>query len=67
MNGGDPGWPQGPRATSFGHPGAGGSVGFADPEMGMSFGYVPNMMATAELVGIGRASTLADAARACLA
>jgi CubicO group peptidase (beta-lactamase class C family) len=67
MNGGDPMWPQGPRKTSFGHPGAGGSVGFADPEIGMSFGYVPNMMAIAELTGIGRASALADAARACIA
>jgi len=67
MNGGDPGWPQGPRTTSFGHPGAGGSVGFADPEVGMSFGYVPNMMSMAELTGIGRASALADAARTCIA
>lgn len=27
---------------SFGHPGRGGSLGFADPESGISFGYVTN-------------------------
>ncbi|MEU1127396.1 serine hydrolase domain-containing protein [Streptomyces sp. NPDC005899] len=27
---------------SFGHPGRGGSLGFADPESGVSFGYVTN-------------------------
>jgi CubicO group peptidase (beta-lactamase class C family) len=32
----------GPR--SFGHTGAGGSVGFADPENGIGFGYVMNKM-----------------------
>jgi CubicO group peptidase (beta-lactamase class C family) len=29
---------------SFGHPGAGGSLGFADPEAGIAFGYVMNQM-----------------------
>jgi len=28
----------------FGHPGAGGSLGFADPEAGVGFGYVMNQM-----------------------
>ena len=28
---------------SFGHPGSGGSVGFADPDAGVGFGYVTNL------------------------
>lgn len=28
--------------TSFGHPGRGGSLGFAIPDAGIAFGYVPN-------------------------
>tara|TARA_Y100000588_G_scaffold371107_1_gene442046 strand:+ start:83 stop:469 length:387 start_codon:yes stop_codon:yes gene_type:complete len=27
----------GPRTTTFGHPGAGGAIGFADPEHGFAF------------------------------
>ena len=34
----------GPSLTAFGHPGAGGSLGFADPENGIAFGYVMNQM-----------------------
>jgi CubicO group peptidase (beta-lactamase class C family) len=34
----------GPCATSFGHPGAGGSHAFADPENGIAFAYVMNQM-----------------------
>ncbi|MFE0644274.1 serine hydrolase domain-containing protein [Streptomyces sp. NPDC058877] len=30
--------------TSFGHPGRGGSLGFADPDAGIAFGYVTNGM-----------------------
>ena len=62
---GGPGWPQGPRITSFGHPGLGGSTGFADPEINMSFGMTTNTL-TPGLTGAGRASVLADAARACI-
>ncbi|WP_190329355.1 serine hydrolase domain-containing protein [Streptomyces venezuelae] len=31
-------------AGSFGHPGRGGALGFADPESGVAFGYVTNGM-----------------------
>jgi CubicO group peptidase (beta-lactamase class C family) len=34
--------PFGPNAHSFGHFGAGGAVGFADPDAGVAFGYVMN-------------------------
>ncbi|MEU4842181.1 serine hydrolase domain-containing protein [Nocardia testacea] len=31
------------RAGAFGHPGAGGSLGFTDPERRIAFGFVPNL------------------------
>ena len=65
MNGAE-GWPQGPRETAFGHPGLGGSTGFADPGIGMGFGFVCNALHSG-LTGAGRASALADAARAMVA
>ena len=34
----------GPSALAFGHPGAGGSHAFADPENGIAFAYVMNQM-----------------------
>lgn len=36
-----PNWPFG-HAAAFGAPGAGGSLGFADPEIGMAYAYVTN-------------------------
>jgi CubicO group peptidase (beta-lactamase class C family) len=34
----------GPRKTAFGHPGAGGSIAFADPEVGLSVAVTINKM-----------------------
>jgi CubicO group peptidase (beta-lactamase class C family) len=37
--------PPGPRTSAFGHAGAGGSIGFADPELGLGVGVTVNKMA----------------------
>lgn len=36
--------PMGSNSRAFGHPGAGGAFGFADPENDMAFSYSPNLM-----------------------
>jgi CubicO group peptidase (beta-lactamase class C family) len=36
--------PLSPSENAFGHPGAGGSIGMADPDAGVGFGYVMNKM-----------------------
>jgi len=41
----------GKSTTAFGHPGAGGSHGFGDPEHGLSFGYVMNQMEMSVMPG----------------
>ena len=41
----------GPSRLAFGHPGAGGSLAFADPENGISFAYVMNQMEIGALPG----------------
>ena len=51
---------------SFGHPGAGGSLAFADPEARMAFGYVTATMRL-ELAGDPRSRGLVDAVYAALA
>ncbi len=51
--------------TSFGHSGAGGSLGFADPESGVSFAYVMNQMQQ-NLGGDPRPLSLVNAVRKSL-
>ncbi|HEY4668194.1 MAG TPA: serine hydrolase domain-containing protein [Tepidiformaceae bacterium] len=52
----------GPRQTAFGHAGAGGSIAFADPEVGLSFAMTLNKMQPA-LQGEGPAADLANLVR----
>jgi CubicO group peptidase (beta-lactamase class C family) len=47
--------------AAFGHVGAGGSIGFADPECRMSFGYTMNRMGLGILLN-DRGQSLIDAA-----
>jgi CubicO group peptidase (beta-lactamase class C family) len=61
-----PEWPLGPGRRSFGHPGAGGSVGFADPEARLGFGYTPNRMGAGLDLRDPRAIALIDAVYASL-
>jgi len=55
-----PGAMFGPNRKAFGHPGAGGSLGFADPQAKVGFGYTMNQMANGLLID-ARASALIDA------
>ena len=48
-------------SAAFGHVGAGGSLGFADPAAGMSFGYAMNRMGPGILLN-DRGQALVDAA-----
>lgn len=50
---------------AFGHVGAGGSIGFADPEAGLSFGYAMNQMGLSVMLN-ERGQGLVDAAYRCL-
>jgi CubicO group peptidase (beta-lactamase class C family) len=51
-------------ASSFGHDGAGGQVGFADPVHGVGFGFITNWMEAAE---DRRATSIIDALREVVA
>ncbi len=55
-----PGMGFGPNIKAFGHPGAGGSLGFADPVKKVGFGYTMNQMANGLLID-SRAQALFDA------
>jgi CubicO group peptidase (beta-lactamase class C family) len=62
-----PGVQYGPNPHSFGHPGAGGSLGFADPDGRVGFGYVMNQMGPATPVLLDpRCSVLIDAVYASI-
>jgi CubicO group peptidase (beta-lactamase class C family) len=52
--------------ASFGHTGAGGRLGIADPELGVAFGYVCNSMRAIGPGGDPRWATLLAAVRRCL-
>ncbi|MGA5820775.1 serine hydrolase domain-containing protein [Kitasatospora sp. NPDC094028] len=63
-------WRHGPTApmaspASFGHPGRGGCLGFADPDLGLGFGYVTNGMQPG-VTGDVRSRNLIRAVRECL-
>ena len=49
---------------AFGHVGMGGSIGFADPEAGFTFGYTMNKMGGGILLN-DRGQSLVDAAYSC--
>jgi CubicO group peptidase (beta-lactamase class C family) len=44
LGGGGMGAAMGPSNRTFGHPGAGGSIGFADPEHRLAVGFTKNLM-----------------------
>lgn len=58
--------PFGPNPRSFGHPGAGGSIAFADPDAGLGFAYVMNQMQLG-LAGDARGFSLVHEVYAALA
>jgi len=51
--------------AAFGHAGMGGFLGFADPEVGLAFGYVMNRMGHGNLI-TDRGQALVDAVYGCL-
>jgi CubicO group peptidase (beta-lactamase class C family) len=55
----------GPGERAFGHPGAGGSLGFGDPDARIGFGYAMNKMGPSILMDV-RPLALIDALYSCL-
>ena len=53
-----------PNETAYGHPGAGGSIGFADPENEIGYAYVTNRMGVS-LTGDPRDLALREALYSC--
>ncbi|GBD24121.1 Esterase EstB [bacterium HR29] len=60
-----PEMPVWPTPNCFGHPGMGGSCGFADPDAKLGFGYVMNQMKMGIAVG-GTGQRLIEAVYRCL-
>jgi CubicO group peptidase (beta-lactamase class C family) len=57
----------GPGRRTFGHPGHGGSIGFADPDARVGFGYVTNQYVTSTATHPDRrVPSLVDAVYAAL-
>ncbi len=56
----------GPNPWFFGHSGAGGSLGFADPDARIGFGYTMNRMLQGDTLTDPRWASLIDAAYASL-
>lgn len=54
----------GPNPDAFGHAGAGGSLGFADPQTGTGFGYAMNQMQS-DVSATPRSKILVDALYSC--
>ena len=52
-------------SKAFGHPGAGGSIGFADPDREVAFGFVTNTLGPYVLMD-PRAQKLVKVLAACL-
>ena len=57
--------PMGPNPRAFGHPGAGGAQGFADPDAGIGFAYACNRMEPGRFPS-PRAKRLIDAVFECI-
>ena len=56
----------GPTDATFGDPGMGGAVGWADPERNLSFAFIPNRMVFSPGTTDPRVAALSDAIYGCL-
>jgi CubicO group peptidase (beta-lactamase class C family) len=56
----------GPGARTFGDPGMGGAVGYADPDVGLAFAFTPNRMVFSPGQTDPRVNALSEAIYGCL-